>query len=247
MKLKIINSNSAGNCYILENDQEALIIECGVRFERIKEALNFRLAKVAGCLVSHEHLDHCKSAKEMLSKGINVYASPGTHKAMDTITHHRAKLLLPGTEQMIGNFKVKGFDVKHDCEQPLGFLISHKETGTILFLTDSYYVEYKFPGLHNVIIEANYCNKILKERVSNGASPFFLRDRVFQSHMSIETCKKTLQANDLSQVNNIVLIHLSDGNSDEKRFKYEVEEQTGKTVHVARAGMVIDKFEKQPF
>ena len=246
MKLKVINSNSSGNAYILENDHEALLIECGVQFDRIQKALNFNLAKVAGCLVSHEHKDHSKAAPEVLKRGIKVYSSPGTHKAMGTVAHHRAKLLLPGVEETIGGFKVKPFDIKHDCEQPYGFLISHVETGIILFLTDSYYVEYVFPGLSNIIIEANYCNKILKEKVEAGTSPHFLRDRVFQSHMSIETCKATLQANDLSRVQNILLIHLSDGNSDARRFKREVEEQTGKTVHIAEPGLEIP-FNKTAF
>jgi ribonuclease BN (tRNA processing enzyme) len=70
---------------------------------------------------------------------------------------------------------------------------------------------------------------------------------VIESHMSLSTCKDLLKANDLSQVNNIVLIHLSDGNSDAKRFEAEVQEVTGKTVHVANAGLVIENFNKQPF
>jgi uncharacterized surface protein with fasciclin (FAS1) repeats len=64
--------------------------------------------------------------------------------------------------------------------------------------------------------------------------------------MSLDTCKRTLKANDLSQVNNIVLIHLSDGNSDAARFKREVQEVTGKTVWIADAGMEIP-FNRTPF
>jgi len=79
-----------------------------------------------------------------------------------------------------------------------------------------------------------------------GENPKFLHDRVITSHMSLDNCKGMLGANDLTAVNNIVLIHLSDGNSDARRFKKEVEEQTGKTVHVAEAGMVLD-FNKTPF
>nr|HRO18749.1 hypothetical protein [Ferruginibacter sp.] len=77
-------------------------------------------------------------------------------------------------------------------------------------------------------------------------NPKFLRDRIFKSHMSLATCKGLLQANDLRQVNNIVLIHLSDGNSNAEKFKREVTELTGKMVHVAEAGMCIP-FTKNPF
>jgi len=55
-----------------------------------------------------------------------------------------------------------------------------------------------------------------------------------------------LSANDLSQVNNIVLIHLSDSNSDEIQFQNEVSELTGKNVTVASNGMTIN-FNKTPF
>ena len=247
MKLTVINSNSAGNAYILENDKEALLIECGVQFDKIKKALNFKLRKVVGCLVSHNHMDHCKSVKQVMEAGINVYASYDTHNAMQTSGSHRARFFHPLGEAIIGSFKVKCFDIKHDAAGPLGFLISHEETGKVLFLTDSYYCEYIFPALNNIIIEANYCKKILDKRVADGANPKFLGDRVITSHMSLDTCKNLLAANDLSQVNNIVLIHLSDGNSDEKRFKYEVEQQTGKQVFIAVPGLVIENFDKVPF
>jgi hypothetical protein len=55
-----------------------------------------------------------------------------------------------------------------------------------------------------------------------------------------------LRANDLTGVNNIVLIHLSDSNSDAPRFQKEVRELTGKTVWVAEAGLEIN-FDKEPF
>lgn len=241
MRLHIINSNSMGNAYILENDQEALLIECGVRFDRIKKALGFNLAKVVGCLLTHEHQDHGKAVVDVMTAGIDVYSSAGTHGQLDTFRSHRAKVVSAGEQFMVGNFKILAFAVMHDCAAPLGYLINHPETGNVLFLTDSYYCEYTFRNLHNVIIEANYCQQIIDNK------PGFLRDRIIESHMSLATCKETLAANDLTQVNNIVLIHLSDSNSDARRFKREIEEVTGKVVHVAEPGLIIENFNKYPF
>jgi phosphoribosyl 1,2-cyclic phosphodiesterase len=249
MQLKIINSNSAGNAYILESSTgEALLIECGVRFDMIKKALDFNLRKVVGCLLTHEHGDHAKSITDVMKAGIKVYASRGTHEALNTIDHHRAGILEYGKQQIITNFFVKPFNVLHDVREPLGFLIRHVECGTVLFMTDTKYCEYNFSDikLNNIIIEANYCQTIIDRRVAEGSNPQLLRDRVLQSHMSLDTCKKTLATYDLSGVNNIVLIHLSDGNSHESRFKKEVEEQTGKLVHIARPGVTIP-FNKTPF
>lgn len=247
MRLTIISSNSSGNAYILHNEYEALLIECGVRFDKIKEALGFNLKKVVGCLITHAHLDHCKAARDLMKAGINIYSTFGTLNAMGVSIDHRANAITRGQSFMVGDFKVLAFSVKHDCADPVGYMINHPETGNVLFLTDSYYCEFTFRNLHNVIIEANYCQRILDEKLRAGENPKFLRDRVITSHMSLATCQETLQANDLSQVNNIVLIHLSDSNSDARRFRAEVQEATGKRVHVAEAGMTIEKFNKQPF
>lgn len=246
MQLHVINSNSAGNAYILESEHEALLIECGVRFDKIQQALSFNLRKVVGCLITHEHGDHCKSVHDVIKKGINVFSTFGTLNAMGISISHRANAITPGQSFLLGDFKVLPFRIKHDVVDPVGYLINHKETGNVLFLTDSYYCEYTFTGLNNVIIEANYCQKILDERLRAGENPKTVRDRVITSHMSIDTCKEMLKANDLSQVNNIVLIHLSDKNSHADRFKREVEEATGKVVHIAEAGLTIP-FNKKPF
>lgn len=246
MQLKIINSNSQGNGYILENANQALLIECGVHFDKIQRAVNFNLRKIQGCLVTHEHKDHCKSVGQVLQAGINVHASYGTHGAMRTEGHHRARFLHLGSMVAIGEFKVKSFSVKHDAAEPMGFLIFHKECGTVLFLTDSYYSEYRFEGLNQVIVEANYSRDILDRRRSTGETVEVLRNRVIESHMSIETCKELLEANDLSGVNNIVLIHLSDSHSDEQEFKKTITAATGKMVHVATPGLTIN-FNKKPF
>jgi len=244
MKLHIVGTGSKGNAYIIQNDNEALLIECGVRFSDIKKSLNFNLGKVAGMLISHSHLDHCKSAKDALIAGVDIYCLKETSDRFGS-TSHRINNILPGKTFMVGNFKVASFELKHDVPC-LGFMIEHKDTGRFCFITDSYYCEYKIPAMHNVIVEANYCQTILDQRLANGEEPSFLRDRVIRSHMSLQTCKEFLQANDLRTVHNIVLIHLSDRNSHAVRFQKEIKELTAKKVTVAENGLVIP-FGKTPF
>lgn len=245
MKLTVINSNSAGNCYILENENEALLIECGVRLDRIKKAINFNLTKIKGCILSHAHQDHSGFANQVMGAGINVYTSKGTRLAIGLMSH-RLKDIKAHETFTVGGFTIYPFDVKHDCAEPLCFIINHPDFGNLLFLTDSYYVGYTFPDLNNILVEANYCQDIVDVKVRSGASPAFLRNRILQSHMSIKTCKEFLAANDLEFVNNIVLIHLSDSNSDSVRFQREVEELTGKNITIATAGLVIENFNKYP-
>lgn len=243
MKLKIINSGSKGNAYLLYNKQEALLIECGVNIKDIKQALKFDLSKLVGCIVTHEHGDHAKSVKDLMNYGINVHATEGTHAALGNTMNHRACMFKYHEKFKLGNFTILPFDILHDAVEPCGFLINHSECGNVLFITDLIFCAYTFPNLNNVIIEANYDEGIAKSKLKEME---FLRNRIIRNHMSLDTCIKTLKANDLSQVNNIVLIHLSDSNSDEAMFKDKVTEATGKKVTIADAGVTID-FNKYPF
>lgn len=50
--------------------------------------------------------------------------------------------------------------------------------------------------------------------------------------MSLEHLKDMLNANDLSNLQQIFLLHLSDNNSDEQQIKTEIERLTGVEVYV---------------
>jgi hypothetical protein len=51
--LRVVNSDSSGNGYILDCGSEQLIIELGCSWKDILSNLKYDLSKVAGCLVSH--------------------------------------------------------------------------------------------------------------------------------------------------------------------------------------------------
>lgn len=246
MKLKIISTGSIGNAYILENENEALLIECGVNIKLIKKAIDFNVSKIVGCILTHEHQDHAKSVNDVMTLGINVYSCKGTFDALGISNHHRAHNCNRVDTFKIGNFEIMNFDVKHDAAEPSGFLIRHPDCGKILFLTDTYYCEYTFKGLNNIIVEANYSKEIIDRKYGIESNKEFLRNRILKSHFSLENCMGLLKANDLSQVNNIVLIHLSDSNSDEVEFQKQVQEVTGKNVTVASKNLEIN-FSKTPF
>jgi phosphoribosyl 1,2-cyclic phosphodiesterase len=235
MKLKIISSGSVGNAYILENENSALLIECGVKLKEIQEAIDFNVFKIKGAVVSHAHLDHSKSMSQVAQLGIPLFASNHTFDKMKMPIELRYGSLNHAQQKQINEFKVSSFDASHDIET-LGFVI---ESGSekVFFLTDSYKIIWNLSSWQFtcVMIEANYCEDIIKSK-----SETFINRRRLRSHMSIQTAILTLEKMDLSKCRNIVLLHLSDGLSNEKEFKEKTEKRFGIPVTIATKNQILN-------
>ena len=223
MKLVVLGSSSSGNCYVLDAGNEALILEAGIRLNEVKKVLGFNIRKVVGCLITHQHGDH---------------ALPEVWTAKD-VWGSRSVAIQPGRGYKLGNFRVLPFTAFHDVPC-VGYMINHPQCGNIMFLTDSYVCEYKFRNLNHVMIECNYADSALYKAISEGRTLPSQRDRLLTSHMELETCKEYLKSSDLSQVHNIVLLHLSKDNGDELLFVSEIEKATGKVVYAGKRGLTVD-------
>ncbi|SHE61598.1 MBL fold metallo-hydrolase [Clostridium fallax] len=239
MELKVLGSGSSGNCYLLQNENETLIIECGLPYKTILNGLNFNLSNVVGCLISHEHKDHSKAANDLINNGIDIYLSEGTIAGIeftDINSGYRINKLISEKTIKIGSFIILPFETEHDANEPLGFLIYHNDIGKLLFITDSYYCKYKFSDIDHVMIECNYSLEILKEK----QLPQTLKGRIIKSHFELDNVKNFLKTTDLNDTKEILLIHLSDGNSNSEQFKTEIERLTGKPTYIADKGLEIN-------
>ncbi|WP_018249742.1 MBL fold metallo-hydrolase [Orenia marismortui] len=232
-------SGSKGNCYYITDGSTPLLLECGISIKEIRKGTEFRLGEVEGCLITHEHGDHIKAAVDVARAGIDCYMSKGTFDSYGFGSHRfniidREVLTDRYLQLIIGSWVIKPFAVNHDAIEPLGFLLFSKETGErLLFATDTFYLKGVFPGLNYIMIECNYALDILNENIRSGRVPAVQKKRLLKSHFSLENVKEFLKANDLTQVKEIHLLHLSDRNSDEERFKREIQELTGKIVYIA--------------
>ena len=56
--IKCIGSGSSGNCWVLDDGKEILVIDCGVPVKDMKIGIDFQIIRVVGCIVSHSHRDH---------------------------------------------------------------------------------------------------------------------------------------------------------------------------------------------
>ena len=209
IEITTLATGSTGNCYHITDGRSSLLLECGIKFKSIQKALNFKTSNIAGVLVSHEHKDHCKAVQDVAGRGLDIYMSQGTADTIG-IQHHRIRPVKCKETFKVGTWTVLPFDVQHDAAEPFGFLIANQDGDKLLFATDTYYIKYKFSGLTHLMIECNYSQVILGENVESGRIPEILMERVMQSHFSLENLLVFLKANDLSRVQEIHLLHLSD-------------------------------------
>lgn len=233
IEFKSLASSSAGNAYTVSDGTTVLGIECGLAFRQLQRALNFQVSSLAGVLVSHSHADHCKSAKEVMRAGVDVYALPETFEAIGG-AGHRAKPVEPRVVFQVGTWSVLPFALVHDVPNT-GFLLTNAKGEGCVYLTDTAYCPVRFPPVQVFAIEANYSLAILRSRLEAGALDPAQFQRTVRSHLSLERAVELLEANDLTQVREVHLLHLSDGNSNEAAFKTTVQRATGKPVYVAKA------------
>ncbi|WP_312428352.1 MBL fold metallo-hydrolase [Lacrimispora sp.] len=218
MKLTCLGSGSAGNCYLLHNETECLVIEAGIPFKEVKKALDFNISKITGVVVSHEHGDHAKYLHEYIKGGIPIMAP-----SMERVTGALSAVSKP--------FSVRTFPLVHDVPCT-GFLIEHSEIGRLLFATDTEYVRYRFKNLNHILIECNYSQDLLSKSYHDG-----LQERIKLTHMEFGTCKDFIQANKSQELKSVCLLHLSDRTSDEKIFQEEIQDLIECPVYVANRGL----------
>lgn len=232
LAIKVIASSSSGNCYLISDGTTTLLIECGTAIKRIKQGLNFRLQDVSGCLVTHEHQDHCKAIKDVMKAGIDCYLSAGTIEALK-IKGHRLHPIEHGKQVTIGTWKVVPFTTKHDAAEPVGFLIASGKN-KLLFATDTAFIRNRFKGLTHIMIESNYQTEILEQNILNGAVPFSMKNRLLFSHFSLDNVLAFLEDTDRSKLQEIHLLHLSAGNSNQAEMEQAIGALCGVPVYVAR-------------
>lgn len=231
MKIEVIASGSKGNCYKVSNEDTALLIECGIPYKKIQEALNFKTTDIDGVLVSHEHMDHAKACKDLIKAGVNLYMSKGTKEALK-LDSHRVKTFKQYhlyLDLEIGSFKIKPFKTVHDAKEPVGFVIYDSLTNEeLVFITDTQYSIYSFSPDY-FMMEVNYVRETINK---NDRIHPELRARIKENHMSLDTAINLLERSDLSRLKKIYVMHLSDANSDAEVIKYKLQELTGVAIEI---------------
>ena len=214
---EVLASSSRGNVYIVSDRDTRILLECGVSYKKLKQLCGFITADMAACLISHEHKDHSGCVKDLIAAGMPVYMSSGTAEALELegAALDAAMCTEHGKQVSVGSIDIVPFATFHDAKEPQGFLFRSRVDGDVLvFATDTVNLQYRFPGVNILAIEANY-DKYILERSQR---PEKVKKRIQNTHMEIDVLCDYLRSLDLSECREIYLLHLSDGTSHEGHF-----------------------------
>jgi phosphoribosyl 1,2-cyclic phosphodiesterase len=229
MRFIPLASSSKGNAYLLQAEgAQPLLLEAGLPINRLRDKLRenrVSLSDLGGCLVSHEHGDHSKAVNDLLKAGVDIWMSEATAITLGSIGHHRVQTVFRQAFY-VGSWWIIPFDLEHDAADPKGFFIGHGDDH-LLFIPDTAFVQNRFEGTTIIAIECNNITELVSKNILEGNIPAVVGKRVRRNHMSLENVIVMLKANDLSLCRTIYLMHLSDGNSDERRMIREVQAATG--------------------
>ena len=102
-------------------------------------------------------------------------------------------------------------------------------------MTDTECVRWRFSKVNHILTEANYSDDLIDNEAVN-------REHVLRGHMSLQTALKFISTNDNPALRNVVLLHLSDKNSDSEQFLHKTKETVkyGTDCYIAGKGLEVD-------
>ena len=123
-------SSSSGNCIYIGTSDGGILIDAGVSAKRITGALeNIGVSpdSISAIFITHEHSDHINGLRVFAgSRNIDVYASAGTLRALDSMSilngKFTAREISENGAEAAGIY-VKPFATPHDAAQSCGYTV----------------------------------------------------------------------------------------------------------------------------
>jgi len=189
MEFSALASGSSGNCFYVEHDDAAVLIDCGISSKQIVErlcCLKRNPERVKAIFITHEHGDHTRGA-DVFSRQFKVpiYATRKTAKNCFLCMDDKMVRSIRNNESVnVGGMRVEAFSKPHNCADPVSYNIYNDKK--ISVITDvgfvSKNIEKNISDSDFLCIESNHDEMMLEA----GPYPHFLKRwiRSDQGHLS---------------------------------------------------------------
>lgn len=219
MKICSLASGSKGNCLYLETGDTRVLIDAGLSLRETllrMEGCGLDPASVHAVLVSHEHIDHIRSAGSFSRK----FKTPVvvSHLVRDKMEKQFKKCPLvefeSGTALDFRDLRIDPFPITHDACDPVGFVLESRE-GRCASATDlgiaTRLVREKLRGCRALNLESNHDVEMLM----NGPYPWELKQRIKSRHGHLSNAESLDLLFELAHegLEALVMAHLSEVNN----------------------------------
>ncbi len=225
MHYLVLTTGSCGNCYIITDDENTIIIDDGVTYKKLSERMedhDIPMSSVRAMFLTHLHPDHSKGVGVFQRKtGLPVYMSDiSWARNMAEIQRQRIEPALVrqysfGEELSVPGFSVIPFRTFHDSEGSAGYLVKSGSGPSFFIMTDTGIIpdgaEELADAADVMFIESNYDEKMLDE----GPYPAHLKKRIkgIYGHLSnteaVEFASKVARRGE-----SVYFVHVSENNND---------------------------------
>ena len=192
VEVKCLATGSTGNCYILKQEGNTVILDAGCKWDKI--TANQNLNEVSFAYISHIHKDHSLNCIPLRTRGVNVLDGASVKEVIKSQIKGKN-----GTNMAVYRIPIHHGNV-NNCA-----LVIKTRNECVLYATDFNLCEYDlslFKFTH-ILVECNY----LEDRVKGKEDAKTIRQ--INTHMGLDGLKIFLDSLDLSQCQEIDLIHLS--------------------------------------
>lgn len=212
-------SSSKGNSIYIGTKNEGILIDDGVSFSRLKNAMELNglsVDSIKAVFVTHEHSDHIKGLA-VLTKKIKapVFAKGLTLEYLlkSGALNGEYREMTDGVE--VCGARVECFCTPHDARESCGYKVTFPDGRSVAVCTDLGHIteeiEAVLHGTSCVLLEANYDVEMLR----NGSYPYYLKMRIFSGSGHLSNTDSGNFAAKLveSGTEKIILGHLSQENN----------------------------------
>jgi len=211
LRVCALGSGSTGNAVLVEAPRGWLLVDAGLPWRELRRRaaqVGVQLSHVTAVLLTHEHTDHVRGLAPLMRRGAEVWASPGTLRALGI-----SGIPVRGEEEVLG-LCVRPFRVSHDAAEPLGFRfeLDGKAFGlaTDLGLVTEE-VQAALSGCSLAIFEANHDLSLLL----GGPYPWPLKMRILgpKGHLANDEAGRILCELAKEGLEGVFLAHISQENN----------------------------------
>lgn len=219
MKICSLASGSKGNCLYLETGETRVLIDAGLSLRETlvrMDTVGIDPASVHAVLVSHEHIDHIRSAGAFGRRfKVPVIASHLVRqKAEKQLNKTRAIEFETGSAFTFRDLAIDPFPITHDACDPAGFILASREgrcgSATDLGIATRLVTE-KLRNCRFLNLESNHDVGMLM----NGPYPWELKQRIKSRHGHLSNEESLDLLHDLAHagLEALVMAHLSEVNN----------------------------------